>query len=260
MKFECPKCHFPNSPFVSVCANPAGCDFQFTLPAICGFYWRALLGRKRRERRPLTFECPYPRCHGEFTLKDQECPRCHRPINLTVVLAKYFAPLGKRVRDTLRSPAFQVAYVSFSLLLLGFALLSAEARLPEDWVPMLFLSGVYISFLTLVLILIVPLKYRVALTRKSPVLKLAFIFNYLSLVLLLEVVVTAWKTRATILGSAFLVSVAAFLFFLRVVYPVIQEMAQFFEPPPEDPQTRYFDPAADQGRSASHQHRTPGED
>jgi hypothetical protein len=180
--------------------------------------------------------------------------RCGCNFTVAAALVPLLKPL-RRMWDSLENLSLaakrrlRIVYVLASAILCWVCLGIAE-RQGLEWFAFALLSIVYLAFITLFLIWIVPPARRVRFAqRRKPLERVGLIFNYLTLLLLLQTFMATWTRRAVMLGVLFVVSWIAFVFFLECLYPTWCGMSRVVFPPGQNDS---FDPTAGQGRRARH--------
>jgi hypothetical protein len=86
----------------------------------------------------------------------------------------------------------------------------------------------------------------------SRITKLALIFNYLTLLLGLQLFIGTWLVRTTMLATLFGVTVLASLIARKFCSEFWENLGSFLAPPEPAPVSQHFDPTRRQGRRALH--------
>lgn len=164
-----------------------------------------------------------------------------------------FAPTEQRIREKLQKPdgkfLRRVQWTYFFVSILALLGLLAYIDSEADWnlAANGLMAVIYLAVLGLLLRLFVrPEKVRLLMHHFSPLVKVTLLFNYLALVLLLEVAIGVWWKKASILAGVFVATVVAIWLLGRILWPVTEDVNNWFAGPPPP---RPFDPGDPQGRT-----------
>jgi hypothetical protein len=112
------------------------------------------------------------------------------------------------------------------------------------------LSVPYVAALALATAWLVPLaKWRRIGAYASGAIKLAFIFNYLSLLLLIQTCIGSLLWQASIVAGLFATTAAAGWLLHRCLWPIVAGVRQVFR----HEEGSYFDPSQPQGRHGEYE-------
>jgi len=200
-----------------------------------------------------------PACNRECSpLERDYCIYCGCHFSFAFIFAPLLRPIRKKW-DALRKKrsfivTMQIAYVLASALAF-WIMLGLGAAAKEEWVTCALLSAVYIAFLTLFLLWVVPQEHRAYFaSRLSPVEKVGVLFNYFTLLLLLQFAIRTWKDRAVLLAAMFVASWAGFFALTVWIFPLWEALGEKFKEYGGGARP-YFDPTAAQGRRAQYDRR-----
>jgi hypothetical protein len=255
VKFACPQCSQEIDLRRGVCP---GCHLPLTLGAVVKFYWSFWYTRCRQ-----TAVVPCTECGGGVPITAKACPACKTPLTVNSAVEKTLAPARQRAgqlvaggRETLARARtsmkkatpetkrrIQWVYLLFSVALLWWLLVCAEQNEVGTWLRRALLSVVFLAASGMLVIVVVPRHMLQTVSRRASILsKLAMVANYLTLLLLLQMMIGVWWQRALILAG--LVGVTCLGAWLLTVFWNATEKARNFIG--QDNQT--FDPSAPQGR------------
>lgn len=236
MKFSCPNC----SEEISLSDTQCACGFSLTLGSLVKFYFKRL-GEGVRQRA--FFQCPT--CRKPALLTATTCPHCHSPITVKGAVDVVAAPVRRRWYSFLSNatPAtaqcIQWGYLLASGACLWWLLSYSEAHAPEHWFGQVVLSVVYLAVISLLVRMITPRPMVHAISqRASWRTKLALVSNYLTLLLLLQILIGVWWGRALTVVGLFAVTCLG-LWLFRLLSAMLNG----------DEGRRVFDPSEPQGRS-----------
>ncbi len=110
------------------------------------------------------------------------------------------------------------------------------------------ITMVYLAVLLLIFFWLTPKSKLILVAVASPpLIKLALVFNYVTLLLLLHMAVTAWFDKALVLAAMFIISAIAFHGFLQWLWPAFCLMGDFWGP---NAGARFYNTTGAQGRRA----------
>jgi hypothetical protein len=193
-----------------------------------------------------------PKCNKTGSLKFGYCTGCG--CNFTVASATEKLLLGPRKiwdRNVTNATAttrrrFKWYYLLFSVVIFFTTLTAYTKFLPANWLGTALLTLLFLMLFLVLLFGLTPRQNLVAFARKTPpVIKLSLVFNYFTVLLLLQFAVSIWHAQAVIMAILCLMSWLGFYVFLVHVWPVWVAMGSFFQEP-----VYQFDPRDNQGRRA----------
>ena len=161
-------------------------------------------------------------------------------------------PLRRRWQGFLRRAKpktrrrIQWGYLGLSLALLWWLVGYTEGQLGKGLVGQAILSIVYLATFGLLAAVLVPKYVWTSFARRtSPLIKLAVVVNYLTLLLLVQNLIGAWWVRANILAGLFVVSWIGAWVLCHLFWPTCLRTANILlGDAPRD-----FDPSDPQGRT-----------
>ena len=243
MKWACPNCG-------RLCGGMAGacptCGFPLTVGAVTRHYGRRL---RHWLSEVTALECP--RCRQATPITRAQCVVCGAPLTVQAAVDATLAPPRRGwARFKARSSPATWSRLRWGHLLLSagvlWGLLAYLEKLPlKAWVMLAGVSVVYLAVFAFLSAWLVPRHVFFALSRASPVVKLAFILNYLSLVLVLQAFIGTWWVRALVLAGLFLATWLGAYLLWRYIMPVAAATEQVFLGP-----HNRFDASAPHGRDA----------
>jgi hypothetical protein len=158
-----------------------------------------------------------PGCRAVIPLREALCPRCGQPVTFAGAVNATIAPGRRAAGKVLRemSPEAQSgvrwSYVVFSALVFWMLVLRVERSWNNDWYGYAAVSVVYLAFLYLIFLWVVPGSLRAKVGRRIRMAtKLAAIFNFFSLLLLLLLFIARFWGQANKIALVFGISFAAF--------------------------------------------------
>ena len=143
---------------------------------------------------------------------------------------------------------FQWAYLLVSMVAGWISLGVLERHFAENWVWHALLSVFYLGAFLLLVFWLVPREtlFRIV-ARTSRMVKFAMVFNYLTLLFLMQMLFAAWWTRAVMLGTLFVITWFGAWIFWRFAWPMSTIIAAIFMDPADS--QRPFEPRDPQGRN-----------
>lgn len=245
MEFTCPYrgCGKPVTLSQVVCPH---CQNPLTFWAILGYYRKRAMQSLRKKTK---VRCP--QCGKALPLSATTCPKCDTSMAFEDALERVLAPARawwaqfrtKADKDPVRMRRIQWCHLFLSALLLWVMVSYVTEHRAQDWLWHVGLSAVYLAVIAFLTSLIAPRDFFAIIAWCGWRVKIGLVFNYFTLLLLLEITIgTFWK-RAVTLGTLFAVTYAAFL----ILTVMLRPMASSFPRP-----SRQFDPTAPQGRRARH--------
>ena len=245
MKLACPNCGTAVSLGDRACAH---CGTAFSPTRIIGFLWRDFAGWCGR----LTaLRCPA--CEKASPFRAKSCVHCGQKMTLGAAVEVTMTPYRTRWRrfideagpKTMR--AVQWAYVALSLVGLWALLGYTEERTGPQWIWQALFSVVYLAAFGLLGAVLVPRTVWISIARgTSALMKAGLVANYLSVLLLLNVAIGAWWSRAMMLAALFSATWIAIWVVCRFLWPVYLDASNLIFGARQRP----FDPSSPQGRSA----------
>jgi hypothetical protein len=239
MKFRCPECNRPVSLFSSSCC---GCGFALTVGSVLRHY-------RGRVRERVNFRCP--KCQGPVPLTAKACGHCGALITWSAAVEATVAPPRERLHrfmaraDSKTKWRLRLCYLLFSVALLCWLLTYVHAQGGEKWVQHAALSAVFLAVFALLVHWAMPRHILQSLYwRAYPLTRLALVCNFLSAMMVLQLVIGVWWGQAAVLAVLFLVVWAAGFLFHRFLLPMAVETERVFVGP-DDP---HFDTQGPQGR------------
>lgn len=148
--------------------------------------------------------------------------------------------------NPLKESAIQRWYLMVSAGLMWLAL-EISARSPEEeWSGRFVLSIVYLAALGLLVRLFIPRHLLVTvITRTTRTMKAAFVFNYFTILMVMQICIGTWRAQACALAGLFFSTWAAWVLCV-LMWPTTLSLYALFLDSPEKP----FDPRDPQGRRA----------
>ena len=222
------------------------CGKEYTVQA-----WFASLRRGVRGRaaQPIMMTCPG--CQRAVPATEVQCPRCGADLTVEAAFDQTLEPvrawwqrfadgLGPRARHRIRW-----GYLLLSLFLLWEVLGYAEARRTSEWLLHAALCVAYLGVFLFLFVWLTPREPLRKFARQAPrPVKLALVCNYFTLLMLLQIAIGTWWTRATMLAVLFAVTWGGFKVFADIIHPRYRELLDILFGD-SDPR---FDPSAPHGR------------
>lgn len=249
MKIECPNPDCGERIDWGKSDCPA-CGKSVTVGSLFRRCWRDFVSWFRHRA---TVECP--QCHDQVSLKATTCPKCGAAVTVGAVFDAAVEPARKRWHDFLRNAppeakrrVFRI-YLLFSVALFWVAVGYVERQFADRWMLNAMLSVVYLTVIAMLVRWIVPPKVFALIPRRLyPSMKLSLFFNYLTLLLGVQIFIGTWWERASIIAGLFGVTFAS-SFLLRKAAPYfLENIGHFFAPPGPEPRPG-FDHTHPQGRN-----------
>ena len=245
MDFACPYrgCGKPVSLRDVACPH---CHKPLTVWAILRYYWTTLW---RGLRRKAKVRCTG--CGKALPLSATVCPKCNTAVGFEDGVEHFLAPARawwaqfreKADKDPVRIRRIQWCHVLLSGLVLWLMVSYVTEHRSKDWFWHVGLSAVYLAVIAFLTSVIAPRGFFAMIASWGWRVKVGLVFNYFTLLLLLEISIgTFWK-RAVTLGTLFAMTYAAFLILTSLLRPMVSTFAA---------PSRQFDPTAPQGRRARH--------
>ena len=239
VKFACPRCSHEVGLRDRACPK---CKLALTLGGVVGYYWGLLCSGVKKEA---VIQCPG--CHRPVPLATTVCPHpnCGAPITVGATVDAVMAPTRRRWRGFLdhATPTtrrwVQLAYLILSATILWWLLAYVEKHHSGNWIWHALLSVLYLTVFGIVAALVAPRRvFEAIASHASWSVKLALVFNYLTLLLLLQVMISTWWARAVMLAGFFGATYLAVWLLRKLLLPMFSGEAE----------DRTFDPSAAQGR------------
>ena len=118
--------------------------------------------------------------------------------------------------------------------------------LPENWLGTAVLTVLFLMLFLLLFFWLVPRAKLITFARvTSPIIKLALVLNYFTVLLVMQIVISIFPEKAWIVIMLCIISWCAFHGFLWLASNVWTAMGRYFEE-----SANQFDPTAFQGRRA----------
>lgn len=239
MDFGCPYpgCGKPVSLRDAVCRH---CQQPLGFGAIVRLQWRRLSGGIHRQT-----QVACPSCGEPLPLSASTCPACAAPLGVEDAVDRVLNPVRQRweqfkfraLGDPARQRRIQWAHLLLSGLIL-WLLVGYVAQLDTaNRIRLLGLCSLYLAVISFVTTLVAPEGFFRRIARWGWRVKLGLVCNYFSLLLVLQLFIGAFWTRAVTLAALFGVTLAATFLF------------RMFLSGPAEPSSK-FDHTAAQGRRA----------
>jgi hypothetical protein len=248
MTFLCAQCGKPVGRGDRVCPNPNCREPQ----DVRSVFKRWLEGMGIGVRRATAVRCPA--CNAVGSLEIGYCMKCG--CNFTVAAA--IAPLLRGPRrlwdrwknkfDSMSKQRFQRYFFWLSVFLFLAVLSIHEHFQPNKWGATALVAIIFLPLLLLLVLWLKP-KRDPRAPRPPPlgrIVKLALVFNYFSVLLLIELLVGVWLEKAVIIAVQCVVTLVAFYCFATFFWPVWVALGEFFR----EQARAQFDPTSYQGRRA----------
>lgn len=193
-----------------------------------------------------------PECREIIPLRAALCPKCARPVTFSGAMDATVKPTRTLLGEFMRglSPEAKIgirwAYVVLSILVFWALLPQVErAWNKPSGVAYAALAIVYVAFLYLFFLWIVPRSLRARVARQIRLAtKIAFLFNFFSLLMLLLVFIEQYWGKATQIALLFGITFAGFWLFSNFVRNLWMELAGDWQ------EGRPFNHLGNQGRTA----------
>jgi hypothetical protein len=240
MRFQCPQCAQHRITLTSrACPD---CGFPLSLRSILGFYWQRLVERLRQ-----TAVTPCPHCARPIPINAKRCPKCGDPVTVNAAVKAVTGPTQQRLFHFLnhktpeQEQRFQWGYLGVSFLVLwGMVAYVSHYGTGSNWLWGVALSVGYLAVFFCLGAWLIPRSVWTRLRKFSRIIKLAFVFNFLTLLMVLQLVISALLGQAMVLMMLFGVTVIAVVTYSRRLWPLKKEIEESNEQP--------FDPLKPQGR------------
>ena len=201
MKFRCPNCQQLCGLFQRACPH---CGFAFSVRAL----WRLALGGLRAAT---ALQCPSCR-QGALPVGTHVCPTCGVVPTFQNAVRAACAPYCLRVEKYFTAvPArtkWQAQWLGlvFSAALLWWMLGKVERNTGGHWFSPALLSVIHMAAVGFLTVWLMPRPLLFAISREATgKVKLALTLNVFSGMLLLQLIITAWWERTSILATVFVV-------------------------------------------------------
>lgn len=240
MKIQCPNPNCSHGVKLSDHACP-DCGFSLSLGSVIKLCWRRFLDFFRDRA---VIRCP--ECRHPVSLADKNCSNseCGKPVTVEAVVVATLEP-RRRWQDFLSTATpttasrLQWAIFLFSFLILLGTFAYAEAHQTDYWALHALLGACYVVALGALLPLVRPdIDLGQVWRAAGRPMKLALICNYLTLLLVFQLVVAAWWKRALLLAVIALLARVA----KGILGAIFSRLAN------GDDNTVYFDTSDPQGR------------
>jgi hypothetical protein len=225
-----------------------GCRLDLTLGSVLGFYWRTWKGKIGFGEGGIEIRCP---CGRVVPFKTPKC-ECGRELTVEATVQGSVDSVRARAQHFIGSISdeairrFQWGYLLVSLATTWWMMGYVENRLGDQWYKSAALSVVYLVGGGLVFSILVPRQIvRGVWLYATWLVKLSALANYLSLLLLFQVLSDVWWMRATNMAGLLFASFAAAFGFYWLVVPIRDSIQAGFADPPKE---KHLDPRGDQGR------------
>ena len=204
---------------------------------------------RQRVSKPILVTCP--KCGRSVPATSVECPRCHANLSVEAAFDETVAPARRRWQRFAKSLSPQTkqrirwAYCLISVFLLCEVLGYAETYHAKAWPLHAALCVVYLAVILFLFVWLAPREELKKFAQDVPrVSKLALFFNYLTLLMLLEIAVGTWWTRALMLAALFVVTWAGARLYVGFLEKEYRDLLAILFGEPNSA----VDPSAPQGR------------
>ena len=206
MRFKCPYCRHGRPKLTDeVCPD---CGKQVSLRPLLKLCWQKF---KDRFVRAAVARCP--KCGENIPLNATVCV-CGASMELGAAVQTALEPPRKRWHGFVNAAGpgmarfLQWLYLGISLVAGWWLLNYVQAQHSKQWIGYAALSAVYLAVLIFVGSWLVPQRVFQAVSQRArPVVKLALLANFLTLLLLLQLVIKTWWAQALALAGLIVVAV-----------------------------------------------------
>lgn len=222
------------------------CGVPLTLGVVSRHYGEALV---QWAKETAVIACPH--CGRTVPIYNKTCPRCRDTITVGASAKASVGPACRRWQRMNQSSPRQARVLRQSAYLLSSAVLFGWQFATDSYgdfgrvMIRVMVSSILLAFLGLIAVWVLPRHFVGPLVaRASVVIKLGLIFNYLSLVLLIQSCIAGWFERSLVLLGLIISTWVGAAFLHRHIWPVAVGVRQIFR----DRDGGYFDPSQPQGR------------
>jgi hypothetical protein len=209
MRYTCPRCGHEELKLTDkTCPN---CKLVLSIRPLLKFYWHQW---KKRLKRAAVTRCPH--CNENVPLNAAACV-CGESLKVGDAVAAALDPSRKKLEHFVNTAGtgtqrlIQWLYLAVSLTAGCWLLNYVHAQYSKQWIGYAALSTVYLGVLVVLANWLVPQQvFKAVKCRGAPV-KLALLANFLSLLLLLQLVIKAWWAQALALAALIGVAVLGLL-------------------------------------------------
>lgn len=250
MKIRCPNC----GRILSWTDKKCGCGFLLTVGGIVRYFWNSLWASAKAATAA---KCPG--CGERVPFSATICQNCGVSMTLDAAYEATVGPARRRWHSFLNTAPdwvkrlVQRTYLILSVWALWWFLGYMERNFEDSWFAYAGLSVVYLVAIAVLARGLVPRDVFIIFPQKvSRITKLALVFNYLTLLLGLQLFIGTWLLRTTMLATLFGITVLA-SWIARTFCPDFwKNLGNFLAPPAAPVEKRRFDPTRPQGRQAQH--------
>jgi hypothetical protein len=201
MKIRCPRCQQPCGVFRRTCEL---CGFALTVPSL----WRFAV---RRTWAAAAVECPHCRS-GALPVGVNVCPNCGSAPTFRDTVRAAFDPHCQRVRRFFEDvPPFvkwlaQWVYLLCSAWLLWWALGDVDRRTGGHWFGTAVISVIHMAAIGFFTVWLMPRRLLFAISRNATgKVKLSLSLNVLAGMVMMQLGISIWWQRTTLLATIFVV-------------------------------------------------------
>lgn len=195
-----------------------------------------------------------PECEAIISLREKLCPKCRKPVTfhraIGVAAAPHRTAAGNFIRglSTEAKTGIRWSYVVVSALVFWMLVLRVDKEWTVDWLGYSAIAVVYLSFLYLFFLWIVPRELRAKVARRiRPATKIAALFNFFSFLFLLLLFIAHFWGQASKIALIFGITFAGFFLFSNLLRGLWFELSLDWIDAP-----RTFSHLGRQGRTAYH--------
>lgn len=245
MNFACPKCQQVINLRSKTCP---GCGFPLTLRAVVMFYWKK---QRKQYWHPIQVKCPS--CGQPSSTTESHCLLCGAPITFDAAVHSVVDPPRRRWREMIANVTPQTGrraqwlYFLLSLFFLWWLSAYVEEKQRDQWWKYAFLTAIFLAVGGLVTVFVLPRSLVQTIARRfSRLMKLAFISNFLSCVLVVQILIGAWWARALVLAGLMGTVYLAVYILCQLLWPGTQAVRSVYDEAQES--GKPFNPSNPQGR------------
>ena len=206
MRFKCPRCGYGQLKLTDkICPH---CALVLSVRPLLKYYWECW---KQRLSEAAVARCP--NCGKNVSLNATAC-ECGASMKVGDAVDAALEPSRKRWHGFVNAAGPGMAlllrwlYLAISLFAGWWLLNYVQAQHSKQWIGYAALSTVYLGVLIFVGSWLLPQRMFQAVSRRArPVVKLALLANFLTLLLLLQLVIKTWWAQALALAGLIAVAV-----------------------------------------------------